>query len=259
MLAINSKVLNRLLRQICRVLDLKGTSSQSVTVSSDGQRTSVYTCTKTCAAQCSLDLATNPLSLCLPMNLLIGLPSSNRHDIKFRMRGRLVQIEFWQAEQWHQLNVKQGMPCARPGSPALMLAAGTDFGRTIFQAALLAEANSTRHAMGYIRLRGRDGQIAVTDSREAFVRCGFVLPLDEIIVPAAAVARLQPLSKYDPSVTVGIHNNWLELQFQAGLISWKVNICVDTSSSFSMIDRCFDPQATCRTTVKLPQLQLSRR
>jgi hypothetical protein len=64
------------------------------------------------------------------------------------------------------------------------------------------DREATRYALGCVRLRGKEGDLAATDSRQALIRRGFSFPFqDELLLPRPELLRSREL---DGPVSVGL-------------------------------------------------------
>ncbi len=82
-----------------------------------------------------------------------------------------------------------------PSGQIVLYANRTELATTLLHAAGLTDPESKRYALGCIRLRSSDGQVAGTDGLQAYVQSGFSLPAGELLVPAAAIRKFGALSK----------------------------------------------------------------
>ena len=255
MLTINSQVLSRTANQLRSLLGLPRQSTQSVTLSAASDGTTTLACQKEeCAVACQLAIANPAQSLSLPLCLLQDLHASPAHDVRFQALDGRVQVDYWQPTPavrsgclWQAAETPQPPELAEywlDNPPELLWA--------LYAAAALADDSSSRYALHCLRLRGRDGQLAVTDGRQALIHWGFALPLDEVLLPAAGLVRLKGLLKCD-RLEVGCTPEWLQLRLQVGLARWWLAWRLSPEGRFPTIDQCFGDTQASQTIVTIDE------
>lgn len=124
-----------------------------------------------------------------------------------------------------------------PAGPIVLYSNRRELASTILEAAKLTDPESTRYALGCIRLRGSDGQVAGTDGRQAFVHSGFSLPPGELLVLANAIKKFDALSKAN-AISVGLRDDWIGLRVGTINARWSLDIKRQTTGCYPDLDRC---------------------
>lgn len=112
------------------------------------------------------------------------------------------------------------------------------------EAADTSESGRIRFALDCLQLRGQQGQIIATDSRQVLVQSGFHFPwTEDVLVPASAVFACRDLPADQP-VGIGKTGDWLT--FTIG--PWSISLRLETDARFpDVIHHVGDPQfATAR-------------
>jgi hypothetical protein len=121
---------------------------------------------------------------------------------------------------------------------------GHDFLAAMADASATTEPDSLRFALSYIRLRGSDGQIAATDSRQALLHGGFQFPWsDSVLVPASG-AFSAPAIREARTVALARTSDWVFLQADA----WTVALQIQKERRFPDIDAQL-PETTAAQTI----------
>ena len=109
------------------------------------------------------------------------------------------------------------------------------------------DTDSSRFALNCIRLRGSDGQIAATDSSQAFVESGFAFPwLDEVLIPASGAFAANQFSNAE-DVLMGRTEDWDSIQCD----SLTMYLKIDKERRFPSIDLQIPTRGSAATTLVL--------
>ena len=122
----------------------------------------------------------------------------------------------------------------------------------MLNAAGLTDPESRRYALGCIRLRGSDGQVAGTDGRQAFVHNGFSLPAGEILVPATAIKNFSTLTRAN-AISVGLRDDWVALRVGTNNARWSLDIKRQSTGRFPELDRCIPSLADSQARLTLSE------
>ncbi len=116
------------------------------------------------------------------------------------------------------------------------------------------DTESARYALNYIRLRGSDGQIAATDSRQAFVESGFAFPWqDAVLIPASGAFAANDFSGAE-DVLIGRSEDWISIHLpvgRQGVNSCTLHLKIDKVRKFPNIDLQIPTQGSAATTLVL--------
>lgn len=124
-----------------------------------------------------------------------------------------------------------------PNGNLVLYSNRTELATAILNAAKLTDSESKRYAIGCIRLRSSDGQVAGTDGRQALVHGGFSFPAGEILVPASAIASHSAL-KEAIAISVGLRGEWFALRFGTVSARWSLDIKNQATGRFPDVDLC---------------------
>lgn len=251
MFSINSSVLHQILTPIRSALGIRRGSSHAVMFDVDRQATTVRVANSQTSIACQLPGGGQAAHLSLPMHVLTDIKPSARHDVRFSQHGERVSVECWEGSDWRTDKHHMASFTDRPPAPEWLLGNQRHLGRVLQQAAGLTDAESTRFALGCLRLRGADGQVAATNGRQALVHAGFNFPLDEVLVPAAGLQKLRCLARCT-SISVGRSADWLTISLAVGPQRWLIDLRI-AQERFPCIDQCIPPMSSVRHTLSLSE------
>jgi hypothetical protein len=112
------------------------------------------------------------------------------------------------------------------------------------EAADTSESGRIRFALDCLQLRGQQGQIIATDSRQVLAQSGFHFPwTEDVLVPASAVFACRDLPT-DLPVGIGKTGEWLTFTIEP----WSISLRLETDARFPDVSHhVSDPQfATAR-------------
>ncbi|MBX3421773.1 MAG: hypothetical protein KF752_09490 [Pirellulaceae bacterium] len=253
MIVINSGVLARTVSQLKSILGLRGHTSAAITISSDGKTTEIASRLGDCAVACQLSIPNQPSAVSVPLELIEELKRSSRHDVTFRRDTEQVLVDHWDGNARRSVLWLAAELQALPTRAEYHLANPRSLGLALYRAAQMTDDSSVRYALHCLQLRGRDGQVAATDGRQALVESGFALPLEEVLVPAKRLAKLKLLEKCT-GVSVGCTEGWLQLELYCGLAHWRVDLQLTKNVRFPTLDQCFADPAHSRSTLRIDDL-----
>ncbi len=135
-------------------------------------------------------------------------------------------------------------PIAMPEDVSDFVAVEHEFLSAMGEASATTESGSLRYALSYIRLRGSDGQIAATDSRQALLQSGFHFPwADAVLVPATAAFTTRIISRAE-ATSLTRTDDWVFVRADA----WTIALQIEKQRRFPDIDAQL-PAITAATTV----------
>ena len=134
-----------------------------------------------------------------------------------------------------------------PTAPITLSSIEPQFLSAMAEAVATTDRESTRYALDCIRLRGRDGQIAATDSCQALVQIGYSFPwTDEVLVPASDAFTSIEFAAAD-GVLIGRSEDWLTIQANSNVLHLRI----DKESRFPNIDLQIPTGGAASTTLSL--------
>ena len=81
---------------------------------------------------------------------------------------------------------------------------------------------SSRFAKDCIRLRGVDGQIAASDSYQAFVQTGFQFPWSDEVLVISSTALASPDFLHAQHVEIGRKDAWLFIRLEQQTLTLRI-------------------------------------
>ena len=254
MFSINCKLLQQTLCDIRRALGIRKNSYHPVTISVDRDAVLVRVATKDASIACQIPGGrSKPETVTLPMQVLASLKCSPKRDISFDPLESAVRMSWWQNGQEVSQTVESQSAVGTPlVTPQWLLSNCRRLGQALRQAAYLTDPDSSRYSLGCIRLRGRDGQIAASDGRQAFTHGGFSFPGEEALVPAGALKQLKCLDRCS-SISVGRSTDWFSLRMAVGPLRWLVDLKLADQGRFPNVDQCMPSCSSARCTLTIAE------
>jgi hypothetical protein len=209
----------------------------------------IQAATNTIAIECRLPDDTPPECLAVPYEALTVSEGKQNDRVTFTQRDDTVIV------QWTDKSIPQTRTFAAadavemPNNPGQFTAIGPRFLAAMANAVNTADTSgdSTRFALNYIRLRGSDGQIAATNSSQAFVESGFAFPWqDEVLVPASGAFAATDFSGAE-AVLIGRSEDWISIQAD----SCTLHLKIDKERRFPNIDLQIPTPGSAATTLVL--------
>ena len=157
--------------------------------------------------------------------------------------------------QWRDGNVPQiiqydvtlpAEPDIFPGLPDTLVENPVSILDALHEAGETRDPGSVRFALGCLRLRAKNGEIAATDGRQLIVQSGFTFPWQgDLLVPWNKVLTAPEIRQEEP-VEIGKAGDWVA--FRIG--EWTVWLAINKDGRFPNVSchipRVADATATCR-------------
>jgi hypothetical protein len=138
-------------------------------------------------------------------------------------------------------------PHSFPDMPADRCSLNDEFLTAMYHAAATTDEGSSRYALSCIRLRSSDGQVAATDSRQAFLQSGFAFPWpDERLVPACGLFGTRQWRSAE-QVEVGSSDEWVTFHADR----WTLHLKTVTDATFPAVDELVPAASAATTTMSL--------
>jgi hypothetical protein len=252
MIRINSQTLLRVVKQLSQMLTLTRYSHLPVSISSSGSKTTIACQRAQCSIACELDIPNLPHQVNIPLSSLAKLKSTAKHTIAMQQDGQDLKIRYRDGTETRREVWQAASPLPPPPSANCWLENKVQLGQTLLELARLADAQAGRYSLNCLRLRGRDGQVAVTDGRLACAHDGFSLPFEEALVRAESLKPIKLLAKC-AEIDVGSSTGWLHLKLVVGVARWWIDIGLESSARFPSIDQCFPTSSHARTTLVISE------
>lgn len=153
--------------------------------------------------------------------------------------------------RWNDAGIPQSAeytlvePVAMPEVAENFVAVGHEFLTAMAEASATTESGSLRYALSYIRLRGRDGQIAATDSRQALLQSGFQFPwTDSVLVPITGAFTTRAICEAR-TISLAKTPDWVFLRAD----TWTVALQIEKERRFPDIDAQLPEITAAQTTL----------
>ena len=252
MIRINSQTLFRIVNQLRLIFALSKQSMTPVTIASSGSFTTIAMQNATCSVKCELEIPNVPHQASLPVATLMNIRSSGRHEFAVRQHGLDARVSYWNGAETTVENWKATIPGSQPTAAECWLENPPQLGKVLYDYAQLTDDQSKRYALSCLQLRGRDGQVAVTDGRIAIVYDGFALPVEEALIPTEHLRGMKFLRECT-TLEIGSSSKWIHLKVVTGSQRWWVDLKINCDGRFPTVDQCFPRTRTANTEVTISE------
>jgi len=188
-----------------------------------------------------------PESFSIPYDGFTVCEGKQDEPVSFTRRDDTVLL------QWTDSGIPQSSsysatdPIEMPPIPENLVTLDSRFLSAMAAAVATTDKEATRHALNCIRLRGRDGQIAATDSCQALVQTGYSFPwTDDVLIAASEAFTSSAFSEAD-NVRIGSSADWVTVQVNSGTLHLRI----EKERRFPNIDLQIPTQGTAATTLSL--------
>jgi hypothetical protein len=113
----------------------------------------------------------------------------------------------------------------------------------------VTDPESLRYALGCLRLRSEDGQIAATDGSQLLVQSGWQFPWEGELLAHATRAFGSPHIRSGESVDVGSSEDWVT--FRIG--PWTIHLRIEKEARFPDVDPHVAPLGSAVATLRLAE------
>ena len=169
----------------------------------------IQAATATVAIECKCPGKHQPECFAILYEALAVCEGKQTDLVSFIRRDDMVVLEWADAGIPQSLQFLVSEPVEIPPVPDMLTSLDPQFLSAMAEAVATTQTESTRYALNCIRLRGSDGQIAATDSAQAFVQTGFAFPwTDEILVARSDAFTSQEFASAD-AVEIGRSADWV--------------------------------------------------
>ena len=136
-----------------------------------------------------------------------------------------------------------------PGCPTQTQKPGEGFLAALRAALETVETDTIRYATDCVRLRGEQGTLAVTDTRQALVVSGFHFPFEgEVLVRPNPVFKSAVFAD-DADVEIGFSENWLTIRIGA----WTIHSLLEKDRRFPDVEGCIPAASTVKARLCLSE------
>ncbi|HQX54108.1 MAG TPA: hypothetical protein PLR25_29615, partial [Planctomycetaceae bacterium] len=220
-----------------------------ITLRATAKQLQIQAATETIAIECRLPGSSTPECFAVPYEAMAMCEGKQDDPVSFTRQDDTVIV------QWTDKGIPQtrSFPATEsvemPTNPAKFTSIDRRFltAMAIAVATTDTDTDSSRFALNCVRLRGSDGQIAATDSSQAFIETGFAFPWqDAVLIPASAAFTSNDFSGAD-DVLIGRTEDWVSIQVNSRTLHLKI----DKERRFPSIDLQIPTRGSAATTLVL--------
>lgn len=253
-----------MLTDMRRALGIVRNSDHPVSFIVDRNSTSIRVANSEASLACQLaSVNGNNLEVALPMRAFSSVSNLATQELQIDRMGEDVTLVSCDAKGVRTtLTEKHLTPAAErtnstqseppPAEPEWLVSNNSQLGRVLHQAARISDPESTRYSLGCIRLRGSDGQVAATDSRQAYAVSGFAFPVDEVLVAGAVISKLPCIANCS-SISIGRADSWLAIRCAVGTQRWSIDLKIPDKGRFPNVDQCFPAVESARSELTVSE------
>lgn len=208
----------------------------AVTFVADDNGLAIRAATHQVAIEHRLADSFGPSTLHFPFHALAECEGPSGEPVTLRPSGKQIIVEWTEGPIPQLRRFDQAKANDFPPLPALR-PIDREFLAALQHAAEVTEPESTRYALGCLRLRASEGQVAATDGRQIFAQRGFDFPWQgELLVPACKALSCPKIAQ-SHAVEIGQGDEWLSIRCG----DWSVHLRVDAEGRFPPIEDYLKP------------------
>jgi hypothetical protein len=201
------------------------------------------------AIECRLPGNYQPECFAIPYEALSACEGRQDDPVSLTKRDDNVILEWSDAGIPQSVQFPAGDAMEMPPIPDNLITIDPLFLSAMAEAVATTDKESTRYALNCIRLRGRDGQIAATDSAQALIQTGFSFPwTDEVLLTCSGAFASYEFATAD-ELLIGRSTDWVTLQAN----SWALHLRIEKERRFPNIDLQIPAEGAVCTTLTLVQ------
>ncbi len=186
-----------------------------------------------------------PDSFALPIDALAACEGRQSDVVRIERSINVATLRWSDAGIPQSADYTLVEPTAMPEVAENFVAVGHEFLTAMAEASATTESGSLRYALSYIRLRGSDGQIAATDSRQALLHSGFQFPwTDSVLVPITGAFTARAIREAR-TISLARTPDWVFLRAD----TWTVALQIQKERRFPDIDAQLPEITTAQTTL----------
>ena len=173
-----------------------------------------------------------PDVITLPYEALQACEGKRNDKVSIQQDGDTITVQWLDGGIPQTAQYSHAEPVQVPESPPELTGIDREFVSAMSEAVATTDNESSRFALGCVRLRGSDGQIAATDGRQALMYSGFSFPWDdELLVPATKAFSSKAFSNA-AEVSIGRSDEWVSIQAD----SWTLHLKIEKEARFPNVD-----------------------
>ncbi len=247
MIELSRKNIRAVRTTIRQSLGITARRAPCITLRTTGNQLQIQAAGDKVAIELRLPGCYQPECFAVPYEALTTCEGRQDDPVSFTKRDDTVVV------QWTDKGIPQtatfpvSEPAEMPGTPDTFASIEPRFLAAMANAIATTDNQESRFALNCVRLRGSDGQIAATDSSQAFVETGYSFPWqDEVLVFASGAFASNDFSGAD-EVLIGRSEDWVSIQANSRTLHLKI----DKERRFPSIDLQIPTQGSAATTLAL--------
>ena len=190
-----------------------------------------------------------PIEFSAPLDLLREYTGGRSTPVTLQIRDGQVESHWTEAGIPRSYCFRVESPQPFPAEPSSWMINDAQLLKALADAAQTSDRESSRFALSYVCLRGRDGRVAGTDGRHLFAQIGFTLPWEEdCLVPIRQLLTCPNLLA-GQQVEVGKMTDWVVLR--SG--DWTVWLKINKGARFPEIDFLVRPTTSALANIYLTE------
>ena len=201
------------------------------------------------AVECRLPGSYQPECFAIPYEALSTVEGKQDDLVSLTKRDDIVILQWSDAEIPQSVQFSSSDAMEMPPIPDNLVTIDPQFLSAMAEAVATTDQESTRYALNCIRLRGRDGQIAATDSAQALIQTGFTFPWDDEILLTGSGAFASSDFATSDDLRIGRSADWVTLQAN----SRTLHLWIEKERRFPDIDLQIPANGSAATTLSLSE------
>ena len=201
------------------------------------------------AVECRLPGNYQPECFAIPYEALSTCEGKQDDLVSLTRRDDFVILQWADAGIPQSVQFPSSDAMEMPPIPDNLVTIDPLFLSAMAEAVATTDQESTRYALNCIRLRGRDGQIAATDSAQALIQTGFSFPWDdEILITGSGAFASRDFAAAD-ELRIGRSADWVTLQANSRTLHMRI----EKERRFPNIDLQIPTNGSAVTTLSLSE------
>ena len=188
-----------------------------------------------------------PDVITLPYEALQACEGKQNDRVGIQQDGDTITVQWLDGRIPQSARYSHVEPVEVPAPPSELTVLDRAFIPAMAEAVDTTDSESTRHALGCIRLRGSDGQIAATDRYQILTQSGFPFPWDDDVLVPATKAFGTKAFRDAANVSIGRSDDWVSIQ--AG--DWTLHLKIEKDARFPNVDEHVVAIDSATTTMNL--------
>lgn len=258
MLRLKYSIVKRLCSDFRRILGIRSHESmQPIEFTATENCLIVRSVDHQCALTIELPGQFLPTHFIAPLSLFGSIKNCRASDdVCFTPKESIIHMDWPSHCVPQSKSIGQRVAQTFPPQPTWLVSNPISFLESMREAALTTDPDSARYALGCIRLRGSDGQVAATDGRQLVAFGGYTFPLEEVLITGEPLAKLRAFADID-SVSIGKSDDWLTVRFDTGTELWQLDLAIKKDGRFPNVDHCIPKLESAQATLTLSDTDAS--